>query len=125
MNHEKEGNFFEKINLDAVATMTKEECHVLDEQVKSVMGDVDRLSKMVQEEEKVSKDLEMLRADLRVCEEMKKMIENEAVAMKRVEQQKVGLEKENMNMKSRASEEKESYNVDLALCKKQMDEMVE
>ena len=89
LNHEKEGNFFEKINLDAVATMTKEECHVLDEQVKSVMGDVDRLSKMVQE--KVSKDLEMLRADLRVCEEMKKMIENEAVAMKRVEQQKVGL----------------------------------
>jgi hypothetical protein len=89
LNHEKVGNFFEKINLDAVATMTKEECHVLDEQVKSVMGDVDRLSKMVQE--KVSKDLEMLRADLRVCEEMKKMIENEAVAMKRVEQQKVGL----------------------------------
>ena len=39
----------------------------------------------------MSKDLEMLRADLRVCEEMKKMIENEAVAMKRVEQQKVGL----------------------------------
>jgi hypothetical protein len=66
----------------------------------------------------------MLKADLRVCEE-NKMIENEAVAIKRVEQQKVGLEKENMNMKSRASEEKESYNVDLALCKKQMDEMVE
>ena len=31
LNHEKEGHFFEKINLDAVATMTKEECHVLDE----------------------------------------------------------------------------------------------
>ena len=37
------------------------------------------------------------------------------------------LEKENMNMKSRADllREKESYNKDLALCKKQMDEMVE
>ena len=78
LNHEKEGNFFEKINLDAVATMTKEECHVLDEQVKSVMGDVDRLSKMVQE--KVSKDLEMLRADLRVCEENKKMIKTKPSA---------------------------------------------
>jgi hypothetical protein len=54
LNHEKEGHFFEKINLDAVATMTKEECHVLDEQVKSFMVDVDRLSKMVQEEEKVA-----------------------------------------------------------------------
>jgi hypothetical protein len=47
--------------------------------------------------------MEMLRADLRVCEENKKMIENEVVAMKRVEQQKVGLEKENMNMNSRAA----------------------
>ena len=58
----------------------------------------------------------------------KKMIENEAVGMKRVEHQTVGLEKENMNMKSRANllrEKKESYNEDLALCKKQMDEMVE
>ena len=56
------------------------------------------------------------------------MIENEAVGMKRVEHQTVGLEKENMNMKSRADllrEKKESYNEDLALCKKQMDEMVE
>ena len=76
----------------------------------------------------LEKDLDMLRADLRVCEENKKMIENEAVGMKRVEHQTVGLEKENMNMKSRADllrEKKESYNEDLALCKKQMDEMVE
>ena len=47
------------------------------------------------------------------------MIENEAVGMKRVEHQTVGLEKENMNMKSRADllrEKEESYNEDLALC---------
>ena len=91
------------------------------------MVEVDRLSKMV-EEEKVEKDLEMLRADLRVCEENRKMIENEVVVMKRVEQQKVGLEKENMNMKSRADllwEKEESYNKDFAFCKNQMVELVE
>ena len=60
LNHEKEGNFFEKINLDAVATMTKEECHVLDEQVKSVMVDVDRLSKMVHEDGDVESRLACL-----------------------------------------------------------------
>jgi chromosome segregation ATPase len=40
----------------------------------------------------------------------------------------VGLEKENMNMKSRADllrEKEGSYNEDLAFCKNQMDEMVE
>ena len=124
LNLEREKKLSEKRNLDAVCTMKKEEVHVLSEQVKTVMVEVDRLSK----EEKVEKDLEMLIADLRVFEENRKMIESEVVVMKRVEQQKVGLEKENMNMKSRADllgEKKESYNVDLAFCKSQMDEMVE
>ena len=63
------------------------------------------MSKVVEEkEEKVEKDLEMLRGDLRVWEENRKMIENEVVVMKRLEQQKLGLEKENMNMKSRAGQ---------------------
>ena len=92
LNLEREKKLSEKRNLDAVCTMKKEEVHVLSEQVKTVMVEVDRLSKMVGEEEKVEKDLEMLRADLRVCEENRKMIESEVVVMKRVEQQKVGLE---------------------------------
>ena len=83
LNLEREKKLSEKRNLDAVCTMKKEEVHVLSEQVKTVMVEVDRLSK----EEKVEKDLEMLIADLRVCEENRKMIENEVVVKKRVEQQ--------------------------------------
>ena len=101
---------------------------MLDEKVKTVMVEGDRLSKLVEEEEKVEKDLDMLRADLRDCEENREMIENEVVVMKRVEQWKVGLEKENLNMKSRADllrEKEESYNEDLAFCKNQEDDMVE
>jgi hypothetical protein len=43
------------------------------------------------------------------------------MAMKRVDQQKVGLLKENMNMKSLTDllrEKKNSYNKDLTFCKK-------
>ena len=118
---ERENKITEKSNIDAVSIKKKEECHVLDEKLKTVMVEVDRLSKLVKEEEK-------LRADLRVCEEKRKMIENEVVVMKRVEQRKVGLEKENVNMKSRADllrEKEESYNEDLAFCKNQEDDMVE
>ena len=118
---ERENKITEKSNIDAVSIKKKEECHVLDEKLKTVMVEVDRLSKLVEEEEK-------LRADLRVCEEKRKMIENEVVVMKRVEQWKVGLEKENVNMKSRADllrEKEESYNEDLAFCKNQEDDMVE
>ena len=104
--------------------MKKKKCNLLIEQVKIIIVEVDKLSKMVEEEEKVEKvekDLEMMRADLRVCEENRKMIENEVVVMKRVEQQKVGLEKENMNMKSRA----DLLWEDFAFCKNQMVELVE
>ena len=75
----------------------------------------------MEEEEKVEKDLEMLRADFRVCTENRMMVENEVMAMKRVDQQKVGLLKENMNMRIRTDllrEKKNSYNKDLAICKK-------
>ena len=68
--------------------------------VRAVMWDQEQLLGEVVKV--LEKDLDMLRADLRVCEENKKMIENEAVGMKRVEQQTVGLVKEKMNMKSRA-----------------------
>ena len=49
-----------------------------------------------------------------------KKFENEVVVMKRVEQQNVGLENENMNKKSRADllrMKEESNNEDLAFCK--------
>ena len=44
----------------------KEECNVMVELVKIILVEVDKLSKVVGEEEKVEKDLEMLRADFSV-----------------------------------------------------------
>ena len=47
LNHEWEKDIAKNSNLDAVSTKKKEECQVLSKQVKTVMVDVDRLSKNI------------------------------------------------------------------------------
>ena len=123
---EKEKKLLIKSSLDVALVKMEEDNDMSSEQVRIVLEEVDRLGKMVEEEDKVEKDLDMMRADLRVCEENRKMIETEVVANRRVEQQRVGLEKENMNMKSRAEllrEKEESYSEDLDAFNRKMDEM--
>ena len=116
----------ETSNMEATVFKMEGNCKLVRGELEVVMMEVDRLGKMVGEEDKVEKDLEMLREDLRVCEENRKLVEGEVVTMRRVQQQKVGLEKENMNMKSRAEmleEKEESYREDLDMCRRHMDEM--
>ena len=57
LNHERENKISEKSDLDAASIKKKLECHVLEEQVKIILVEVERLSKLVEEEEKVEKDL--------------------------------------------------------------------
>merc|ERR1712142_124393 len=54
-----------------------------------------------EEEDKIEKDLEMIRADLRICEENRKMMEREASSYENIDYQKVGLEKEKANRQNR------------------------
>jgi hypothetical protein len=57
LNHEWEKDIAENSNLDAVYTKKKEECQVLSKQVKTVMVDVDRLSKNIGGRRKSGKGL--------------------------------------------------------------------
>jgi len=124
---EKEIKLTEKVAKEKTLMKLEEENGILAEKLRIVVLEVENLAKSVEEEEKVEKDLEMLRADLKVCEENRKILETEVVATRRVEQQKIGLEKENKNMKSRAElliEKEASYCEDLAMYRKQLEDML-
>jgi len=123
---EKKIKLAEKAAKDETLMKLEGENGILAEKLSLVVVEVEQLAKSVEEEEKVEKDLDMLRADLRVCEENRKLLETEVVATRRVEQQKIGLEKENKNMKSRAElliEKEASYCEDLIIYKKQLEEI--
>merc|ERR1712142_1077015 len=53
--------------------------------------DLESIDVTCEEEEKIEKDLEMVRADLRVCEENRKKMEREILSYENIVYQKVGL----------------------------------
>merc|ERR1712142_788516 len=79
-----------------------------------------------EEEDKIEKDLEMIRADLRVCEENRKLMEREASSYENIDNQKVGLEKEKANRQNRLillKEKEDNYVKTLSLINGQLAEL--
>merc|ERR1712142_404403 len=84
----------------SIATIEKERDE-LTNLVSKKKIDLENIVVACEEEDKIEKDLEMIHADLRVCEENRKMMEREVSSYENIDYQKVGLEKEKANRQNR------------------------
>merc|ERR1711915_173663 len=88
--------------------------------------ELEKLSTACDDEDRIERDLEMIRADLRFCEEKRKMTEREVSSYENIEHQKVGLEKEKENRRNRnilLKEKEDNYVQTLSLVSSQLAEL--